>query len=298
MLNSITVLILTFNEEANIGRTLAHLDWAQDVVVVDSFSTDSTVEIVKSFPNVRLFQRVFDRHDLQWTFGLHETGIRTDWVLGLDADWQLTDAFRRELAGLDPGDVCGFFVHFDFAVYGQKLRGALYPPVIALYRRDATRYIMHGHGQRAHVSGKLSELRARVTHDDHKTLAQWSRAQARYAELEARYLVATPWRELPLSHRLRRAYVVMPWLTPLVFLTARRGLLDGRAGALYALQRAIVELMIAAFMLARHFPGAPDARLDSSDERTVPMPPTPGTVHSAADSPPSLDPQARAGREP
>lgn len=274
MLKSISVLILTFNEAANIGRTLARLGWAEDVVVLDSFSTDETVPIARSFANVRVFQRAFDRHDLQWTFGLHETGIRTEWVLGLDADWQLSSEFPTELANLHPGDQSGFFVHFDFAMYGTRLRGALYPPVIALYRRDATRYIMHGHGQRAHVSGRIGELRSRITHDDHKPLSQWARAQARYAELEARYLVSTPARELPLSHRLRRAYVFMPWLTPLVYLTARGGLLDGRAGLLYALQRVVVELMIAAFMLGRHFAGASDPALKDTDEPPPLAPPT------------------------
>src|SRR5436853_2457479 len=84
MLDSITPLILTYNEAANIGRTLEQLRWARDIVVVDSFSDDETVEIAGSFPHVRVFQRKFDNHGAQWNFGLSETGIATEWVLALD----------------------------------------------------------------------------------------------------------------------------------------------------------------------------------------------------------------------
>jgi hypothetical protein len=67
MLNEITPLILTYNEAANIGRTLERLAWAREIVVVDSFSDDETVEIASSFANVRVIQRVFDCHRSQWT---------------------------------------------------------------------------------------------------------------------------------------------------------------------------------------------------------------------------------------
>ena len=87
MLEQITPLILTYNEAPNIGRTLENLSWARDVVVVDSFSDDETLEIAASFPNVRVVQRVFDSHRNQWEFGLRETEIQTPWVLALDADY-------------------------------------------------------------------------------------------------------------------------------------------------------------------------------------------------------------------
>ncbi|MGB2788468.1 MAG: glycosyltransferase, partial [Dokdonella sp.] len=72
MLDRITPLILTWNEEANIARTLAKLAWAREVVVVDSGSTDSTHAICESFPNVRLVARPFDNHATQWNYGLKE----------------------------------------------------------------------------------------------------------------------------------------------------------------------------------------------------------------------------------
>src|SRR5258708_7588126 len=81
MLDQITPLILTHNEAPNIGRTLAELSWASDIVVVDSFSDDETLEIVSRFPQVRVYQRQFDSHENQWNFGLRETGIDSEWLL-------------------------------------------------------------------------------------------------------------------------------------------------------------------------------------------------------------------------
>ena len=102
MLNRITPVILTYNEQDNIGRTLAALAWATDVVVVDSFSTDRTAEIVAGFPRVRLLRRAFDSHAQQWNFAIAETAVATDWILALDADYVVPETFAAELAKLDP----------------------------------------------------------------------------------------------------------------------------------------------------------------------------------------------------
>ena len=60
MLEHITPVVLTYNEEENVGRTLRRLSWASDIVVLDSFSSDNTVAIARNCPQVRVFQRTFD----------------------------------------------------------------------------------------------------------------------------------------------------------------------------------------------------------------------------------------------
>src|ERR1041385_6340109 len=100
MLDQITPLVLTYNEAPNIGRTLEKLSWAKEVVVVDSFSTDETLEIIRKFPQVRLVQRKFDNHTAQWNFGLAQ--VRTDWVLSLDADYVLSEELIHEIRVLKP----------------------------------------------------------------------------------------------------------------------------------------------------------------------------------------------------
>jgi glycosyltransferase involved in cell wall biosynthesis len=136
MLEHITPVLLTYNEEQNIKRTLSRLSWAKDIVVVDSGSTDNTLEIVAKFSNVRLFKRPFDTLATQWRYAMEETRIATSWVLRLDADYQLSDAIIAELAQLDPtAPVDGYRVAFDYAIFSQKLLGSLYPPNTILLRK-------------------------------------------------------------------------------------------------------------------------------------------------------------------
>src|SRR6185436_3683314 len=104
MLDQITPLILTFDEAPNIGRCLEALAWARDIVVVDSGSTDATLEICAAFPQVRVLSRPFDNHAAQWNFAVHETGIGAAWVLCLDADYMIPDAVAREIDALAPAD--------------------------------------------------------------------------------------------------------------------------------------------------------------------------------------------------
>ena len=83
MIDDITPVPLTFNEAANIGRSLSCLAWAKDIVIVDSGSTDATISIAARFPPVRLFQRAFDTHGNQWRYAAQETGISTNWIFNL-----------------------------------------------------------------------------------------------------------------------------------------------------------------------------------------------------------------------
>ena len=90
MLDRITPVLLTYNEEQNINRALSHLSWAKEIVVVDSGSTDGTAAILAKFPNVRVFSRPFDTHANQWRFATEQTKIATEWLLRLDADYQVS----------------------------------------------------------------------------------------------------------------------------------------------------------------------------------------------------------------
>jgi glycosyltransferase involved in cell wall biosynthesis len=250
MIDRITPVILTCNESPNISRTLDKLGWARDIVVVDSHSGDDTLKRAQEFPAVRTFQREFDRHAEQWTWAVNETGIKTDWVLALDADYVLTDELVEELRALDPGaDVCGFRASFVYCVFGRRLRGSLYPPVIVLYRRERARYVQDGHTQRIRVDGPVVDLQAPILHDDRKPLTAWLPSQARYARLEAELIRATPWSELRWPDRIRKLRVVSPLSVPFYCLVLKGGLLDGRAGWHYALQRTIAESILSLYLL-------------------------------------------------
>ncbi len=167
MLDRITPLILTRDEEANIGRTLTQLAWAREVIIVDSLSSDGTVSIARQFANVRVVVRTFDSHAAQWAFGVEQ--VTTPWVLTLDADYFVTDALVRELASLDPPpDVTAYEAGFIYAVNGQPLRAALYPPRAVLLRRGAFEIWQDGHTQRVRVHGTVERLHEPLIHDDRK----------------------------------------------------------------------------------------------------------------------------------
>lgn len=241
----ITPLILTYNEAPNIRRTLQSVSWAKDIVVVDSFSDDNTLEIAKSFPTVRVFQRAFDSHRDQWQFGLKETGIASPWVLALDADYVLSDELIAELESLQPDPAtAGYRANFVYCINGKKLQSGIYPPVTVLYRRETASYIQDGHTQRVALEGPVENLRAPIFHDDRKSLKTWLSAQSRYTELEAQKLRSTDFSELNFPDRLRRWRIVMPPAMFVYCLIIRRGIFDGRAGIYYAFQRAMAELML------------------------------------------------------
>lgn len=252
MLDQITPLILTYNESPNIARTLSHLSWAKEIVVVDSFSDDDTVELAASFPNVRVIQRRFDSHRNQWEFGLKETGISTPWVLALDADYILSSELRAELEQLQPDNTtAGYRANFNYCINGKELRSGIYPPVTVLYRLEVATYVQDGHTQRVAVDGPVKDLRSPIFHDDRKSLTHWFKAQARYTELEAQKLLAADRDDLGLADRLRRWRFIVPPAMLFYCLIVRGGIFDGWSGFYYAFQRTMAELMLSLRLIER-----------------------------------------------
>lgn len=251
MLDRITPLLLTWNEESNIARTLDRLGWARRIVVIDSGSTDATLDILRARANVQVLSRAFDDFASQWNFGLD--ALEAEWVLALDADYVLSQALIEEVRVLRPPErVTGYRATFRYCIDGTPLRGSLYPPSVVLFRRALARFRQDGHCYRVTLAGgELRDLTAPILHDDRKPLARWWQSQRRYAAEEAAKIHATAWRDLAWPDRVRR----VPFLAaPLVFghcLLAKGGWRDGRAGLTYAGQRAIAEAMISAKLLAR-----------------------------------------------
>jgi glycosyltransferase involved in cell wall biosynthesis len=268
MLDQITPLILTYNEAPNIGRTLAALAWARDIVVVDSFSDDETLEIASSFPQVRVFQRVFDSHRNQWEFGLRETGIETPWVLALDADYVVTNEAVAELKELQPdAATVGYRAKFTYCIHGKEIHSGIYPPVTVLYRREAAAYVQDGHTQRVVVDGCVEELRVRLLHDDRKSLRRWLTSQARYAELEREGIVKRQRDALNFIDRLRLCSIVLPPATLFYCLIVRGGIFDGWPGFYYAFQRTLAELMLSLYLLESRCTSSASTRITAMLQR-------------------------------
>jgi glycosyltransferase involved in cell wall biosynthesis len=248
VLDQITPVILTYNEAPNIGRTLERLDWAREVVVVDSRSDDATRDIVGRHRNAKLFERTFDAHAAQWTYAAFETGIATEWILALDADYVLSDELIAELRTLaPPPDVSGYRASFVYCIEGKPLRSTVYPPVVVLWRKSRAHYAQDGHTQRIQVDGRVLDLSGRIYHDDRKSMRHWLAAQARYMQIEAEKLRAAPRGGLKVA--LRKAILIMPPAMFLYCMLVKGNILDGRAGLLYAMQRTLAEAMLSLYLL-------------------------------------------------
>ena len=250
MLNQITPVILTYNEAANIHRTLSALTWAERVVVVDSFSDDRTQQICSEFANVSFSQHKFEQHADQWNFALNQS-IDTEWILTLDADHVLTDDLIKELGELQPAvGTNGFRVSFDYMIGGRVLNQSLYPALISLFRAGEGNYQQDGHTQRLHISGDIDALVGKIVHDDRKSAKRWLRSQWNYANQEAVKLRTTSWTELSLPDKARKLSLSPILILPYTLLV-RGMIVNGWSGLLYSGQRFIAELLLQIARLTR-----------------------------------------------
>ncbi|HEY7551450.1 MAG TPA: glycosyltransferase family 2 protein [Hyphomicrobiaceae bacterium] len=261
----VSVLLLTFNEAELMPRCLAALAWCDDILVIDSGSTDDTVKIAEG-AGARVIYRPFDNFANQRNFGLAYGGLRHGWVLHLDADEVVTPEFRAQLNKLEPPpEIDAYRVPSKLMLGGAWLRHAgTYPTYqVRLGHRDRLRFKQVGHGQREDLSlervGMFNEpyLHYNFSHG----LVNWLRKHVRYAEDEANLLVRMRRGEVDAldggrsdSTTRRRALKQLTNRMPLLTRPAarffytlvwRRGLLDGRYGILYALMLSVYEGMIA-----------------------------------------------------
>jgi glycosyltransferase involved in cell wall biosynthesis len=242
-------MILTYNEAPNIARTLERLGWAREIVVIDSGSTDGTLDILAQRPNVRVLSKEFESFATQCNFGLHH--IHTPWVLSLDADYVLSEDLVAELGTISPAaENSGYRASFVSRIHGKALRGSLYPPRVVLYRRERAVYRDDGHAHRVQIDGIVLPLKNVIYHDDRKPLSRWIKSQHIYARQEAEYLLHEQ-QALSAVDRLR----LLAWPAPLLvfFYTLfwKGCALDGWAGWYYTLQRTYWEICLALELLER-----------------------------------------------
>jgi len=220
--------------------------------VVDSGSTDETLQIVGRFANVRVFHRSFDHHAQQWAFAVNETGVSSDWILRLDADYLLEPALKAELTGLAPAsETAAYRIGFTYCIEGRPLRASLYPALPVLFRRGKATFVRDGHTEKLEIAGPIVALQNRLLHDDRKSLERWLRSQARYQAFEAEKLSTTPWSQLSWANRLRCTRVLGPLAVAVHCLFVKGLLFDGSAGLLYTAERVAADLILSMHLLRR-----------------------------------------------
>ena len=250
---NLTPVILTYNEEPNIGPTLASLAWASRVVVVDSGSSDRTPEIARSFANVAWFVREFDSHAAQWSYAVHGTSIDTRNILALDADMQPGPGFQDELAQFTGQTGQAALVPFEYRVHGLPLLGSIYPAQVRVFTKEDIRIEQRGHTQVFRSTAPLYRFRSKLIHEDRKPFSRWLANQLQYAALEAERIRNAPTHSF--RDRLRQSGVSPAIWGGYAYLRAG-GPLKGPASRAYAQERMVFEAL-----LARLLTGPESARL-------------------------------------
>jgi glycosyltransferase involved in cell wall biosynthesis len=238
-IHKIIPVILTYNEEANIQRTLSKLTWAHKVLVIDSGSSDKTIMMTKNFPNTEVIHRPFDSFQNQWTFGLSQ--IPEDrWMLRLDADYVLSDSLIDEVNTLDlcPG-LC-YSTHFQYWVLGSPIRCGIYPCKVVLFQKNNVNIHQDGHTERVFPKNGMTLLSSPIYHDDRKSKKRWIAQQDKYALDEAQKY----WRShtslvYMASYRVFRLIAL-----PVYILFFKCGFLDGINGLRYLRERLYSEINI------------------------------------------------------
>ena len=253
----VSVLVLTYNEEVNIVACLESVGWASEVFVVDSFSTDRTVELAESL-GASVCQHSFETCAAQWNWALDNLPFANDWVLVLDADERVPRSLADEIAQVlnDPSQrSAGYWMKRRFFFGGKWLRhGGLYPTwIVRLFRRSAGRFGRHGISEHLVLEGSAGYLRDPFDHCDRKPLSEWIQKHDRYAGLEAEEYVRRRsgadqvwsirarlsgsqaerklWIKLQLWNRV--PLLVRPFLFFIRNYFLKLGFLDGRAGLIY-----------------------------------------------------------------
>ncbi|HEV2269400.1 MAG TPA: glycosyltransferase family 2 protein [Steroidobacteraceae bacterium] len=274
---SISVLILTLDEEINLGGCLDSVAWSDDIVVLDSFSRDATAEIARA-RGARVFQRRFDNYAGQRNFGLCEVSYRHAWVLMLDADERVPPDLRDEMlrAVRDASEAAAIFqMRRKDYLFGRWIRRSSgYPTWFGRLVRIGRAWVERPYNEEYHAQGETASL---ATHLDHypfnKGFAAWIAKHDRYSTMEATLRAGNPeydivWGDLFAADPLRRRQAQKAWLysmpaRPLVVFAGlyfiKGGMLEGRAGLTFSLLRACYEYFIdcKALELRRRAAGLP-----------------------------------------
>ena len=255
----VSVIVLTFNEDSNLEACLAGVQgWAHQILIVDSGSTDGTLEIAARF-GAEVFAHPFTSHVLQWDWALRNLALTGEWVMGLDADQVVSPELAREIQNLDEQryrDIHGVYVNRRQIFRGQWIKhGGYYPKyLLKIFRpacvvtdeNDLVDHHFHVRGPVAKLKGDLIE--ANRKEDD---IFFWIEKHNKYAKklaVEERLrrdgkrpdLIEASWLGNPDQRTLqmKKLWLLMPlYLRPFLYFFyryfLRLGFLDGKEGAIF-----------------------------------------------------------------
>jgi glycosyltransferase involved in cell wall biosynthesis len=259
---SVSVMIFTLDEEIHLPSCLASLSWCDDIIIVDSFSSDTTEEICRN-NRVRFFKNKFEGFGKQRNWAIDNTNPKHPWILVLDADERVTPELVEEMTRVIPGvpDTVGAFrLKRRFYMWGRWLRySSLYPTwIVRLIHKDRVRYVNRGHAETQEVQGEIREFKSDLIDENLKGIDEWIARQNRYSTKDAEYELsqeASPLKIADLGSRdplIRRAAIKrlamrMPARPFWYFFYSyffKLGFLDGRNGLMFCVMKTMYQRMI------------------------------------------------------
>jgi glycosyltransferase involved in cell wall biosynthesis len=235
---TLSVAIVSLNEEANLGRTLESVKWADEIVVVDSGSTDRTCEIARQF-GAKVIVEPWRGYVAQKQYAIEL--CTKDWVLLLDADEEVSPGLAEEIraAIASPNAASGYKLPRKNLFLGRWIRhGGFYPdPKLRLFRRGHGFATGHDPHDRCELKPELpqntTQFENALIHYTYPTLTLYLGHMNRYSSLGAQLAVAKGYRNFSFT-----AIVLRPLATFVYNYFFRLGFLDGREGLLLHLYHA------------------------------------------------------------
>ncbi|MFB9079880.1 glycosyltransferase family 2 protein [Flavobacterium procerum] len=223
----ISVLIITFNEERFIKNLIDDIDFADEIIIVDSFSTDRTVEIIESFANVKLIQHKFTDYTSQRNFALEQA--KNNWILFIDADERITPALKSEIDAVVNSDnsASAYLVYRTFMFKNRKLHfsGWQTDKIFRLFKKNDCFYskdrMVH---EKLIVNGNTAILKSKLIHYSYSNYEDYKLKMYNYGIFKANEKLKKR------NHKSVFLLFLHPTYTFLYQFIIRFGFLDGAKG--------------------------------------------------------------------
>lgn len=229
----ISAIAITLNEAHNIEGYIKSLWFADEIIIVDSFSTDTTVELAKKHEKVIVHQREFDNFSTQKNFAISMASH--DWVTFFDLDEEVTDPLAREILEVSKNPkAIAYFVKREYNFMGKRIKysGFQTDYVIRFFNRKYCQYNANLVHETIDALGKTDRLKNTSPHYTYKSFDHYTGKLHQYSELQAKMLYEKG-KKPNLYHFLFR-----PWYRFWHQYIIRVGILDGKEGFILAYLRA------------------------------------------------------------
>lgn len=245
-MEKLSAIIPTFNEEDNIRAAINSVSFADEIIVIDSFSTDNTVNVVKEYPNITLLQRVFDDFSSQKNYAIDLA--KHNWIYILDADERISTSLKHEITTIlkNPSDnIIGFYAKRTFYFANKKISYAGYQrdKVIRLFNKNFCKY----NGNLVHevikANGKLGFFINKVDHYSYKNIRHFTQKLNHYASLQALELFKKN-KKINCYH-----FIIKPIVRFFIHYIIRLGFLDGLRGLILSYLHSYAVFMRYAILL-------------------------------------------------